>query len=262
METTRRDILKLGLAALASTRIAKADLVKSQLGSDWTSHLVKEERIEFPYVEDGLISMWDGEWNTGIGEHDNTTPIWRNLVDGSPDLAIGSGGEWGINSLICLGKRIPAVSEKNGGLLTAGSPMSVTVVTEIESDGIIFTLGHGNQQGGVSFVKSGSDIVLSYVSSAGLGKRNRITTPKTFVSVSANFEDRDVVYATVNGDETAPFYRFGGSYSTWITVGDRYNDSSAPFTGKVFSIRVYDRVLSKEELDKNYQVDMVRFSLQ
>ena len=205
--------------------------------------------------------MWDGEWNTGFCERDKTTQIWKNLVNGSPDLAIGSGGEWGINSLICLGKRIPAVSKKSGGLLTAGSPMSVTVVTEIESDGIIFTLGHGNQQGAVSFVKSGSDIALSYVTSGGLGKRNRITTPKTFVSVSANYEDRDIVYATVNGDETVPFYRFGGTFSTWITVGDRYNDSSFPFTGKVFSIRVYDRVLSQEEISYNYMIDKERFGL-
>ena len=235
--------------------------IKSNLAASNIALVDSKEQLENPYIQDGLIAMWDGEWNVGLGIHDDHSPKWKNLVDGSPDLAIGSGGEWGINSLICLGKRIPAVSEKRGGLLTAGSPMSVTVVTEMESDGIIFTLGQGNQQGSVSFCKFGSEIALSYVTSGGVGKRNKITTQKTFVSVSANYEDRDVVYATVNGDETATFYRFGGYFSTWITVGDRYNDSSVPFTGKVFSIRVYDRVLSKEEISYNYMIDKERFGL-
>lgn len=32
-----------------------------------------------PYITDGLIAMWDAEWNAGIGVHDPTAIIWKDL---------------------------------------------------------------------------------------------------------------------------------------------------------------------------------------
>ena len=40
-----------------------------------------------PYVTDGLIAMWDGEWNVGPGKHSSTTSTWKDLI-GSLNFAI------------------------------------------------------------------------------------------------------------------------------------------------------------------------------
>ena len=34
-----------------------------------------------PYITDGLVAMFDGEWNIGFGKHSDTTEVWVNLVD-------------------------------------------------------------------------------------------------------------------------------------------------------------------------------------
>lgn len=36
-----------------------------------------------PYVTDGLIAMWDGEWNIGGGVHDANATTWVDLVGGA-----------------------------------------------------------------------------------------------------------------------------------------------------------------------------------
>ena len=61
-----------------------------------------EKHVTNPYVSDGLISWWDGIWNTGLGKHSNTATSWKNLV-GSPNLTIYGGGTWGKNRLECDG---------------------------------------------------------------------------------------------------------------------------------------------------------------
>ena len=78
--TTRREILKggAGLAAILASGNAPAYLVKSMLaargsffgraagGGGWVN----------PYVTDGLVAMWDGEWNAGGGVHDASANEW------------------------------------------------------------------------------------------------------------------------------------------------------------------------------------------
>ena len=45
-----------------------------------------------PYVTDGLVAMWDGIWNAGIGMHDSGAAVIKDLV-GSNDLAISAQGK-------------------------------------------------------------------------------------------------------------------------------------------------------------------------
>ena len=35
-----------------------------------------------PYVTDGLVAMWDGEWNAGGGVHDAAATTWVDIVSG------------------------------------------------------------------------------------------------------------------------------------------------------------------------------------
>jgi len=36
-----------------------------------------------PYVTDGLVAMWDGEWNAGPGVHDANATTWKELISGT-----------------------------------------------------------------------------------------------------------------------------------------------------------------------------------
>ena len=51
----------------------------ASLGGGWNN----------PYVTDGLVAMWDGEWNAGGGVHDTDAKSLVNLAEGE-SLAFGS----------------------------------------------------------------------------------------------------------------------------------------------------------------------------
>lgn len=43
--------------------------------------------LDIPYVKDGIISMWDGEWNSGLKTHNKSISVWKDLV-GDRDLSL------------------------------------------------------------------------------------------------------------------------------------------------------------------------------
>ena len=45
------------------------------------------------YVQDGLIAQWDGIDNVGIGGHDPSATVWKDLA-GTNDLSLLTGGSW------------------------------------------------------------------------------------------------------------------------------------------------------------------------
>ena len=56
----------LGIALGLVGVVAYAAPIKSMLGADGVEMVEVEENVN-PYITDGLVAMWDGEWNAGKG---------------------------------------------------------------------------------------------------------------------------------------------------------------------------------------------------
>lgn len=54
-----------------------------------------------PYVTDGLIAMWDGEWNAGPGVHDPNATTWKDLVGGVEAYASTSSAKFLFAQNVC-----------------------------------------------------------------------------------------------------------------------------------------------------------------
>ena len=48
--------------------------VASNIGARQIS-TIEEDALECPYITDGLVAMWDAEWNAGLGKHDPSKGI-------------------------------------------------------------------------------------------------------------------------------------------------------------------------------------------
>ena len=68
--------------------------VRSMLGAGEVSYATDEETNPNPYVTDGLIAMWDAEWNVGYGVHDPESSVWFDLV-GSNHMLLNPASTWG-----------------------------------------------------------------------------------------------------------------------------------------------------------------------
>ena len=57
--------------------------IKSNLAASNISLVEAEEPFVNPYITDGLVAMWDAEWNTGTFRHDSHATIWRDCIEGA-----------------------------------------------------------------------------------------------------------------------------------------------------------------------------------
>ena len=213
------------------------------------------------YVQDGLIAMWDGIENAGLGVHDPSATVWKDLSGHGYDLSCFNSYEW-LDSAVKLSGGSRPIYRPNTVIGKRGSDAHVSVVAEAESNlGVILGLGQGSNNSAIVFTRRGDGAYVQIANSSSAGVKNIVHFDETLFSIAVNYSGGDIAYSEVNGIQKNPYYKFGGTYCNTLCVGDRANDSSVPFTGKVYTIRIYSRVLTAEEIAHNYKIDKARFNL-
>ena len=54
------------------------------------------------YDQTDMVSFWDAKDNVGVGLHDSSTNVWKNLVAGGQDLTLNN-SSWAESALVCNG---------------------------------------------------------------------------------------------------------------------------------------------------------------
>lgn len=213
------------------------------------------------YVQDGLVAMWDGIENAGWETHDATATVWKDLSGHGYDLGCFNSYEW-LDSAVKLSGGSRPIYRPHTIIGELGADAHVSIVAEAESnDGVIFGAGQGAGNSAIVFTRRSNGAFVQIANSASAGIKNIVPFDETLFSIAVNYSGGDIAYSEVNGIQKNPYYRFGGTYCNTLCVGDRANDSSVPFTGKVYTIRIYSRVLTAEEIAHNYKIDKARFNL-
>ena len=57
-----------------------------------------KRRWKNPYITDGLVAMWDGEWNAGGGKHNPNATVWKDIIS-DKTLSLANGMLWTNNGL-------------------------------------------------------------------------------------------------------------------------------------------------------------------
>ena len=220
---------------------------------------------KLPTANDYIIgsekAFWDGIENVGLGlPNDMTSAVWKDLV-GNNDMILGAYGSFDGASLVCGGGRIAASCNKSIGI--TGEKQSISYVLSAEKDGCAFVAGQGAEKGAVCVETKGINSFVQIANAASDNVRNVIShgvldNPKSIV---VNYENYDVISAFVNGVEAEIFYLFGGVYSNKASFGDRINDRSKPFTGRVFRMIMRSEHMTEEQAKAEYAIDKARFNL-
>ena len=236
---------------------------------DVSSSLIeKSEYTTDDYIQDGLIAMYDGKNNTGLG-HDDTSKVWVDLSGNGHDGTIIGNINWNDDSLSFDGTN-NAVNLGRNNL----QDITIEIVLIDES--------------------TDSNNYASYISNfetGGYGIEKRLDfNKKIFMSVFVN-SDYTLIYTKDNfvankkislsgsySSNKMKLYQLGvlqQESSTTGSLGMPKNDTvmmigANPYgeiptegrlKGKVYSVRIYNRALSEEEVKQNYTVDKVRFGL-
>ena len=240
------------------------------------------------YVQEGLIGHWDAIENAGRGIHDANSTTWKDLTGNHADMTFPNGTLIGDNY---YDMKKEGVEGGTGGYLTdvadiatAFSNMACTVeiVCDFRSqadEGTVFCCYETYASRRLLWVTSNTGTVagangcigaLNYLSTNGLDHRDWCTVDKGVFNVSRT-------YTIKCGSSNAKIYK-NGLYTglsmlphglsnfdvnkAWVCIGRRYAAES-PSAGvadmKIHAIRIYNRVLTDQEVSINAAVDVTRF---
>lgn len=220
-----------------------------------------------PYVTDGLVAMWDGEWNAGGGVHDPNATVWKDLVGGvlMPNCSFGNDYS------------IPTSKSTTGNVFELSTDFTLhgCLVNANASGNNITMLGIGDdstsclQRGFVLSAKSGPNFArVQYRTKPNGAVYNSVSTQAT-VGEACSF---DLVFelasrtfsaysnATKKGEAQIKQENWVLE-GTSVSIGTEFLDYTNIGAFKRHSILYYSRALTAAEIAANYAIDKQRFNL-
>lgn len=208
--------------------------------------LLDNNKIDLGYVSNGLVFQLDGIFNTK-NRNDKTSTIWEDL-SGDNFVPISS-NTWGLN---CLESSLNMTSNKV--IPSLGENCTMEIVYKYEGT----TYHQCGLKNGTPRFKGRPNTQSPWWQHNG-SLRVNYTSPlayNTFYSV-ATTRFGNVCKAFLNGSlkSTSTLNLTGNSGKSLLDIGS----GAEIMKGKIYAIRIYERVLTDEELLKNYNLDVKRF---
>ena len=258
---TRREVILGGAALLGGVVLGKP--TRGAVGAAGASQKSAASWVN-PYITDELVAQWDGEWNIGGGLHDSNTTVWKDISGHGRDLT-SSSFRWIDNALDDSASNIRLdLGDLSGEFPSAITLEAVVRCPNFRNNGFIFDF-YNHSSAGISLYTT--NMASPYGIRAQL--RNSTGNNNTGVAtVNAQYQTAvTLVWEAIGGR----LYGFGSltfpSSSLAFTVPPVYyllgasNGSYNNFRGFVYSLRVYNRGLTDQEILANYMVDKQRFGL-
>ena len=235
------------------------------------------EKLQSSYVQDGLVCWYDGIYNTVSG-HDKNATVWQDLTGNNNNGTLKNinntdDSGWTSNSLILDGiddwvqmTQIPASEdgitvEIVAKVLDVSEGSQENYICNYESGGIGILKNSNKVQGVIHtgkyiniYDQKNVKISQIYSMSSGIDSKNK----RIYFSTNSNIQKEDF-----NGQYSEP------QNNTVFVIGTNPNGNQSDLpTGEkmpnieVYSIRIYNRSLTADEISKNYEEDKRRFQIE
>lgn len=230
------------------------DELKGQIGYGKDTSNISNSKVIFEtasmvYVQDGLVLLLDGIRNTRSG-HSTSTNVWEDLSGNNYDvtmknITINENNMYfsGDTSIMYSSNNIDAVSvemvleleESPQGEQYIASFGSLYKILAWSPNVKGFSLGHGKKRYLVENLYKKNSISVQYSPDAMYLNSKKLENSVVSTSWSA-----------------VPKYPF---------MISAYSSGYYKLKGKIYSIRVYNRALTQDEINHNYEMDKKRFGI-
>lgn len=230
------------------------DELKGQIGygkdtSNISNSKVISETASMDYVQDGLVLLLDGIHNIR-GGHSTSTNVWEDLSGNNNDLTLENVVQ-NSNNMYFNGNDSKMYSEK------ALDVVSVEIVLELEEkNGYVYIASFGSYLKSMAWsVESDKGFSLGHMKKKyfveNLYKKN---------SISVQYNP-DLMYLNSERLTNNLASESCSSTSSYPIAFGFYGNNAYRMKGKIYSIRIYNRALTQDEINHNYMVDKVRFGI-
>lgn len=217
------------------------------------------------YVQDGLIALWDGIENIGWGKHDNNTTTWKNLVGNVDFKMIFNNWGWDVNCFLFNNSSAIAT----GRLMENVKTLECCFEQEIINSKLVVLNCDKNE--GLNKLKC--CIIYNQNSQDGLGYYfDGDANPSKIILAGGETKTLSATWANENENMTSGYYNgilslnTSTHSSTWgdnrLCIGGLSHLSNYIYggVGKIYCLRLYNRLLSNSEILQNYNIDKARFN--
>ena len=240
------------------------------------------------YVQSGLIAHWDAIDNVGTGVHDASATTWKDLTGLHADMVFPNGTLIGENY---YDMKKDGVSGGTGGYVTniadiatalVNKNCTVEIVCDFRSqveDGTIFCCYESTASKRLLWVRSNAGAVagadgcigaVNYMAANGALIADRCSIDKGVFNVPRTYAFRcdsskcGIYRNGMSIGVSTPMHELSGcdTGKAWVCIGRRYaasSPSAAVADMKIHAIRIYNRLLSDEEIAVNASLDVARF---
>lgn len=208
------------------------------------------------YVQDGLVAMWDGVDNAGVGVHDSEATVWKDLV-GENDIAFNDRIFFTTNSIACTtGQRADGPDAEALDELGLSTNLTYEIVYKQKSGSCIATV---QNQFGRLYIWNSADWTQFADRSANV---TRMPYPgnNTIVQNSIAVSGYENITAYLDGVDCGYYVSDEWNGSPKPTIFSEYSMlNTRGAVGEIYSFRIYNRKLTPDEVLHNYNSDRLRF---
>ena len=210
-----------------------------------------------PYVTDGLVAMWDGEWNAGPGVHDASATTWADICGRTPLSFETPAAITVMPNAMRVDYSFPNNSARvlSGQVGFAETAQTVEVCVTVDSG---FTLNQDIFMGPYSANGANTFCVIALNGNRGfifndgaMYGLNTSATVSATIAWTGSTAYKNAVALEAYGSNRTAFVRDG-----YICIG-----SGSQQKYNIHSLRLYSRALTAAEIAANYAIDKERFGL-
>lgn len=226
------------------------------------SNIVKASTTNLDYIKNGLILHYDGIDNVSAGNHNASTTTWYDLSGNGQNATLyncvinaNNVGFNGSNSYA----RLPANALGSWGAST------IEIVAKVNNKSVVIADNSTISARGLA-LNSTNEMCISirdnyntFNSTQNLYGSNVLYD---LIWNAANNNNASIYINTTSTSKTSNVTTFSSS-SSYPVLGKRiYSQGSTwSLNGNIYSIRVYNRALTMDEIRNNYEMDKARFGI-
>ena len=223
------------------------------------------------YVQDGLVAMWDGIENIGVGRHSDNASEWIDLTGNGRDMQLINDAYFNANSIVAEGNPVAEYTNT----IPLEQHITQEIVFKVDSDvrdntssrTVIAFFGNTINNSGYNFCTTGLAYNRTDISRSGwmvktnqIVRANSLYIPKTTVCSTIIYSENNTLSTTprkiiINGTTLV-----ANAPDVWANT-NKINRLGSAFSGNIYAVRIYNRALTEDEISKNFELDKERFGL-
>ncbi len=222
------------------------------------------ENKDLGYVTDGLILHYDGIQNTKLG-HSNSTTVWEDLSEsGNHAIFKQTLPNWQ-EKCYQFSKGSVEYFESKNNLELGTSNRTIEFVVSSSNSELQNIFGMGNLNINEMFdcliyANGFNSHVFGNLANEGIDEG---LIPNKIYSNTWKYQEGKMSYRTNQAKkENVQFQNLNTKSSQFLLGKGLYAHHNNGNSFKVYSIRIYNRVLSEAEIQKNYEKDKIRFGIE